>query len=133
MTLFRCIVYSCRSWLSRVYIPLGWPLVNARLERKYERWVSCLQQDSLMCVTLQCASKSGWGWTWPEIAWLLPLPHRVSLAILLGSPGTTVLMTHLQTLHVSESPSGEPTLRQLCTECQQDEVSCLLFSLKITA
>ena len=66
--------------------------------------------------------KSGWGWTWPEIAWLLPLPHLVSLATLLGSPGTTVLMTHLHTLHVSGSPSGEPILRQLCTECQQDEI-----------
>ena len=55
MTLFRCTVYSCRKLdIYKVYILLGWPLVNARLERKYERQVPCLQQDSLICVTLQC-------------------------------------------------------------------------------
>lgn len=69
--------------------------------------------------------ESGWGWTWPEIASLLQLPRLNSLATLLGSPGITVLITHLHILPVSGSPSGEPTLRQLHTECQQMGVNSL--------
>ena len=121
------------SWISKVYILLGWPLVNARLERKYERQVPCLQQDSLICVTLQCGCEVRLGL---DVAW----------NCLASSPSTSGFPHYLvrfswdhclndslndslnETPLVSGTPSGEPILRQLRTGCQQDEVkqsSCL--------
>ena len=74
-----------------------------------------------MCVTLQCACE-------------VRLGLDVDRNCLASSSSTSGFPRYLvrfswdhclndsHTLHVSGSPSGEPILRQLCTECQQDEV-----------
>lgn len=99
-------------------MPCGWPLAKDRMV-KSENQVRCPQWgQSDGCFILQRACEQDGVGLLPDNAWLLPLPHLISLPNSLGFSGSAFL-TH--TVVLVSGSSGEHARRQLPVVCQHNE------------